>query len=258
MLQSRAVGADFLHFVGELRRRRFDLVVDLQGLLRSGFLAWASGAGRRVGFAEARELTPVFYTQRVRCAKREMHAVDKNLHLARMIGLPVDPPQFPLGLRDGELTAFRTRLANSSHKVTRFIAVLPGARWATKRWRTDRFVELLDRLHADGFPPAVLLRRAGGPGASGRNSCGMLGPGCKPGGTDIAPRAERGARARGTGRLSRLGAHAHRGRAREAHCGHFWPDQPGANGAILPVRASGSAPAAMRPVLPAPLPPRAS
>jgi heptosyltransferase-1 len=151
MLQSRAVGAEFLRFVGDLRRRGFDLVVDLQGLLRSGFLSWASGARRRVGFAGARELAAAFYTQRVRCPTRDMHAVDKNLHLARTLGLPVDPPTFPLGLRDDEVAAFRRRLGPP------FVALLPGARWETKRWRPDRWAELVDRLPGGGFPPVVLL-----------------------------------------------------------------------------------------------------
>jgi heptosyltransferase-1 len=158
MLRSWASGVDFLRFVGDLRRRRFDLVVDLQGLVRSGFLSWVSGARRRVGFAAARELAWAFYTQRVRCATREMHAVDKNLHLAHAIGLPVDPPTFPLGLREEELAAFRARLAGiAGRPIGHFIAVLPGARWETKRWRADRLAELLDRLQVDGFPPPMLL-----------------------------------------------------------------------------------------------------
>src|SRR5262249_58666126 len=47
--------AYYRHFLSELRRRRFDLVIDLQGLLRSGLMAAASGAARRVGFSSARE-----------------------------------------------------------------------------------------------------------------------------------------------------------------------------------------------------------
>src|SRR5436190_10397727 len=38
-------------FTRELRARRFDLVIDLQGLLRSGWLAWQTRAPVRVGFA---------------------------------------------------------------------------------------------------------------------------------------------------------------------------------------------------------------
>lgn len=158
MLQSGTVAAEFLRFVHQLRQSRFDLVVDLQGLLRSGVLSWASGAARRVGFAAAREFGWVFYTQRVRCPTREAHAVEKNLHLARTIGLPVDPPAFPLGLRDEELAAMRERLTRAAGgPVARFIALVPGARWETKRWRADRSAELVARLHAGGFPPCVVL-----------------------------------------------------------------------------------------------------
>src|SRR5262245_16858641 len=52
-------------FLAGLRRRRFDLVVDLQGLFRSGLMTLATGAARRVGLASAREGASWFYTDRV-------------------------------------------------------------------------------------------------------------------------------------------------------------------------------------------------
>src|SRR5262249_19879968 len=42
-------------FLAELRRQRFDLVLDLQGLLRSGIMCLATGARRRVGLSSSRE-----------------------------------------------------------------------------------------------------------------------------------------------------------------------------------------------------------
>jgi lipopolysaccharide heptosyltransferase I len=161
MLRSPRALLDFLRFVRQLRRQRFDLVIDLQGLFRSGLLAFACGAPRRVGFAAARELAWVFYTQRVRCPNEDGHAVDRNLALARSIGLPVDPPDFPLGLRDEELAAGgRLITATAGQPLDHYIAVVPGARWETKRWRADRLARLIEGLAADGLPPCVLL---GGP-----------------------------------------------------------------------------------------------
>src|SRR5215207_8337192 len=65
-------------FVRELRRRRFDLVIDMQGLLRSGLMAWASGAPRRVGFANAREGSRYAYTHKIKSpALDAAHAVDR-------------------------------------------------------------------------------------------------------------------------------------------------------------------------------------
>jgi lipopolysaccharide heptosyltransferase I len=161
MLQSRRVLADFLRFVHGLRRRRFDLVLDLQGLFRSGLLAWASGAPRRVGFAAAREFGWAFYTHRVPCLLGDRHAVDKNLRLARAIGLRPDPLAFPLGLRDEELADARRLIADAAgRRLSSFTAVLPGARWESKRWPADRLAALIDHLHTEGFPPVVLLGAA--------------------------------------------------------------------------------------------------
>ena len=158
MLRSPRALADFVGFVRDLRRRRFNLVLDLQGLVRSGFLAWATGAPRRVGFDDARELAWLFYTQRVAGSRRDCHAVEMNLRLARAIELDVQRPAFPLGLRAQELTDARRLLDGAAGRpLERFTAVLPGARWETKRWRAERFAELIERLHADGFPPCVLL-----------------------------------------------------------------------------------------------------
>ena len=52
------VNIEFLRFLRGLRARRFDLVIDLQGLFRSGFLAWASGAGVRIGMTLAHAIGP--------------------------------------------------------------------------------------------------------------------------------------------------------------------------------------------------------
>src|SRR5262245_49228161 len=64
------IAADFrwsnwLRLVTQLRRARYDVVLDLQGLFRSGWLTWLSGASTRVGFAAGREGSPWCYTDAV-------------------------------------------------------------------------------------------------------------------------------------------------------------------------------------------------
>jgi len=161
MLQSGRIFTEFLRFVGQLRKRRFDLVIDLQGLVRSGFLAWASGARRRIGFARAREFAWAFYSHRVHCPRSDRHAVDKNLRLAEALGLDVRSAAFPLGLRDEELAAVRTLLVDSAGcPLNRFVAVVPGARWDSKRWQPECLAELIDRMRQGDLPPVVLLGAA--------------------------------------------------------------------------------------------------
>src|SRR5439155_9441238 len=73
---------DLLAFTKDLRQRRFDLVIDLQGLFRSGWFAWKTRAPVRIGFANAREFAPLFYTHRVPIDSPEQHAIGRYLKLA--------------------------------------------------------------------------------------------------------------------------------------------------------------------------------
>src|SRR3954451_5717301 len=62
MWRSPRLFGEWRRFTRELRERRFGLVIDLQGLFRSGWLAWKTGAAVCVGFANAREFAPLFYS----------------------------------------------------------------------------------------------------------------------------------------------------------------------------------------------------
>lgn len=120
--------------IRHLRREQFDTVIDLQGLLRSGLLAFASGAPRRIGMSDSREGARFFHNEIVPVAR--CHAVDRYLAVAQHLGCPTEPVSFPLGI------------ALPSRKEG-WIAVNPSARWTTKLWGDDRFAALIDRLPRD-------------------------------------------------------------------------------------------------------------
>ncbi|MGZ8380979.1 MAG: glycosyltransferase family 9 protein, partial [Nitrospira sp.] len=82
-----------------LRAQRFDLAIDLQGLFRSGVLTWLSGAPTRIGFANGREGSPWFYSDRVPVIDPDVHAVDRYLSVAAALGAsPPDKPRFEFKL----------------------------------------------------------------------------------------------------------------------------------------------------------------
>jgi len=124
----------FAKFLTALRERRFDIVIDLQGLFRSGIITWATRARRRIGLSDAREGAGVFYNGIVRVPRA--HAVDRYLLAARYLGCDSTPVEFPLGV---------------SKSVTSegLIAVNPSARWSTKLWGDDKFADLIRRLPSD-------------------------------------------------------------------------------------------------------------
>ena len=68
-----------------LQQNKYDLVIDGQGLGRSGFLTWVTGAPRRIGPSNAREYGWLGYTDRVEVTSE--HTVDKMLELVNRLGI---------------------------------------------------------------------------------------------------------------------------------------------------------------------------
>lgn len=142
-------------FAHELRRHRFDLVIDMQGLFRSGLMAWMTGSPRRVGFANAREGSRYAYTHKVKSpALDAAHAVDRMWCIAEAFGVGHLPKQFRVPLQDAELDAARAELAVLPRPV---VAVAAGAKWLTKRWPASHFAELLNRAHSQFGGSCVFL-----------------------------------------------------------------------------------------------------
>jgi lipopolysaccharide heptosyltransferase I len=133
--------ATFGRFLRELRRARFDVTVDLQGLFRSGVMTSATRAPVRVGLADAREGATWFYTHRV-CPPGtidQAHAVDRMLALAAAFGAVVERPTFAVAVGEDDRAWARHVLA---HVARPRLALNIGARWETKRWPPEHFAEL--------------------------------------------------------------------------------------------------------------------
>jgi len=149
--------------VRSVRAGQFDLVVDLQGLFRSAILGWLSRAPMRVGFANGREGSPWFYTQRVGVPDPTVHAVDRYLLIARALGAVVQEPQ-ALEFALAKDTAAEKRLGQlltslSISRATPVVALNAGARWPTKQWSPVSFAQVADQLQKEGIRVAVI----GGP-----------------------------------------------------------------------------------------------
>jgi heptosyltransferase I len=154
--------------LSRIRRARFDLVVDLQGLFRSGLMTWATGAPRRIGRSDAREGARFAYTEIVpvpdsqtpgtipRGFAANIHAVERYLLIADYLECPPQPVSFPLGRDDAAVHAVDALLVAAPSSG--LIAVNPSARWPTKLWGSENFRALLAQLPRD----RIVLTGSGG------------------------------------------------------------------------------------------------
>jgi len=155
-----------------LRRRSYDLVVDFQGLFRTGLLGMFSGAKIRVGFAQAREGAPWMYTHRVSLPGDqesswrllEVHAIDRNLAIARYFGADISRPTFHFSRLPEDSPSIDDVLQNAQVEGHQdLIALAPWSRSALKSWPLSRFVQLAEKLVGISRLRVVVL---GGPGNS--------------------------------------------------------------------------------------------
>lgn len=159
-----APGRRRLHdLIGTLRGPRYELVIDAQGLGRSGLLAWWTRSPRRVGYANAREMGWLGVNRRHR-VDPAMHAVDRMLALLEHEGItPV---------RDMRLYTSEADRASIDATVrgTRYAVIAPTSRWEGKRWSADRFVKVIEALLSSGrIDYAVVVASAGE-----RDQCGPI------------------------------------------------------------------------------------
>ena len=128
----------FFPFLRELRREKYDVVVDLQGLMKSALAARLARGKRRVGPAWAREGAPRFYdAQPEKIAGPRRHAVEEAMDVANLVAPgAATPPEPRLAFPEAE-----PDVEPGPH-----VAFAPFSRWDTKDWPVEKFAELGRRL----------------------------------------------------------------------------------------------------------------
>jgi heptosyltransferase-1 len=136
--------------VRKIRKHRFDLILDLQGLLRTGLLGYLSGTAVRIGFEDGREFSPLFYTHRVKADKNNLHAVDRYLLIARELGAKSDQKRFDIFLTEQDQARVQkmVRLACGDRPI---LAIHTSARQEIKRWPPEKFAQLADKINQAGW-----------------------------------------------------------------------------------------------------------
>ncbi|HEX2860509.1 MAG TPA: glycosyltransferase family 9 protein, partial [Lacunisphaera sp.] len=122
----------FLRTMREVRKREFDLVCDMQGLLRTGLMTrWARGK-RKVGRPDAREGAGFFYDQKIKLPPegRDAHVLDQLLQFCPAAGAE---PRLTVPLRFRDLERLNLGFMDP-RKGQRPILIFPDSGQDNKKW----------------------------------------------------------------------------------------------------------------------------
>jgi heptosyltransferase-1 len=140
---------ELIALIKQLRSKRFDLVFDFQGLLRTGILSWLSGCKKRVGMANARELGHLFYNQKVVQDRNCIHLVDYYRKMVTASGIKAGEIEFLLPCREQAGQHVMRLLMEQGVDEKNYAVFVPGSVRAEKCWPVERYALLADMLASD-------------------------------------------------------------------------------------------------------------
>jgi lipopolysaccharide heptosyltransferase I len=150
---------EFGALAGVLRRRRYDLVLDLQGLLKSGVWAWLSGGHTRIGLG-SREGSGLLMTRVVSRRVESLQPGKEYRALCAALGLDTAPFAMDVVVSGPEAAAAAELLAGMGVKGP-YAVFAPFTTRPQKHWFDERWIELARRLREVTGLPVLML---GGPG----------------------------------------------------------------------------------------------
>jgi len=157
MVLDRAENANFLSrifrqviFTLKLRRKKFDLVLELSAGDRGAFLGFVTGAKERIGF-EPNKRTFLgrhhAFTKLVKISTTTQHMVDYNLALVRALG--IEPPDKSLSIfwseRDSK-ACVRLLSERGLGEDRPYVVLHPTSRWLFKTWNSRGYALLCDYI----------------------------------------------------------------------------------------------------------------
>jgi len=138
-------------FVKDLRRRKFDIVLDFHGILKSGVLSFLSGSPKRIGYdrRSTKEGNFLFSNVKAMLPQHKVSRFQRNLALLKGMGVEVEGSKYRLHIPPEDREYMGSFFKASSAFVNRpLIAIHPGTSRKAffKRWMPDQYAQLADRL----------------------------------------------------------------------------------------------------------------
>jgi len=125
-----------------LRERAFDIVFDLQGLLRTGIMTFATRATLRVGLQTAREGAGWACHVVLPDTGPLVPAHQRYWRVAEALGLGDRRRESIIALSQTDEEFARQNMQDLGRAC---LAIHPGARWTTKRWPVEHFAVIAAR-----------------------------------------------------------------------------------------------------------------
>lgn len=141
-------------------RKKNQVALDFQGLIKSGFIAFLSLSGKRLGYHRQNlkePLASIFYTDQLEEISEADHVIAKNLKLLTLVGINEEKYEFPLAVPEAIRNAVKEKIGRLEDRSDRKLVLFNvGAAWPTKRWFSENWIAVLKDLASEPIFPLLL------------------------------------------------------------------------------------------------------
>lgn len=129
---------DFFRLIGEIRKEKYDIVLDTQQLLKSAVIMGLSGGKRKIALSDGREFSGFFANEIIKTNRKQFdinyHVVKRNLEMAGYLGCNTDNIQFVLPESSDDVKNRVKNLLATLDPNLKTIVICPETTWANKHW----------------------------------------------------------------------------------------------------------------------------
>jgi lipopolysaccharide heptosyltransferase II len=148
-----------LKFFKELRRKKFDLVIDLFGNPRSAILSFITGANTRIGGAF--NWRKYLYTIPIENDNIRRTAINFHLRYLEPLDIKTSETKTEIFLKEEEKKwAIEYLISKGINLNKKIIGMHPGATWPAKQWLKENFAQLADKI-VDELSGQVAITHSG-------------------------------------------------------------------------------------------------
>jgi ADP-heptose:LPS heptosyltransferase len=122
----------------DIRKSKYDAVINIQRFLSTGILTAFSGSKIRIGFSK--NPLSLFFTSRIKHAiLNGIHEVDRNLILIEKLtdNTKSKPKLYPSAKDHKKVNCYKNQV---------YYTISPGSLWFTKKFPVDKWVELVSKI----------------------------------------------------------------------------------------------------------------
>ena len=162
-----------LGYYKDLRKRlkaeRFDLSIDLHGLLKSAMLVKLAGAKFKIASSSTngmREFSWLF-SKEIKNTDPDAHCIDRHLETAKYLNCGPEI-EYPIYIPPEAFESVKGKLKSKGLSAEKIVAIHAGGGWLSRRWGTANYARLAEKLNKELGAEIVLIGgREGGSSEKG-------------------------------------------------------------------------------------------